>query len=67
MHDKAEGDAAFHADIGAPAVRELLRRLDVDKTAEQLRDMADVLGQKFIGIHTFVEFGMAYPLHLPAP
>jgi DNA-directed RNA polymerase subunit beta' len=34
---KEEGDAAFLADIGAPAVRELLRRLDVDSTAEQLR------------------------------
>ncbi len=34
---KEENDAAFHADIGAPAVRELLRRLDVDKTAEELR------------------------------
>ena len=32
-----EGDAAFLADIGAPAVRELLRRLDVDKTADELR------------------------------
>ncbi|MFL5574855.1 MAG: DNA-directed RNA polymerase subunit beta' [Gemmatimonadaceae bacterium] len=34
---KEEGDAAFLADIGAPAVRELLRRLDVDKVAEELR------------------------------
>jgi DNA-directed RNA polymerase subunit beta' len=34
---KEEGDAAFHADIGSPAVRELLRRIDVDKLAEQLR------------------------------
>ncbi|HEY3285493.1 MAG TPA: DNA-directed RNA polymerase subunit beta' [Gemmatimonadaceae bacterium] len=34
---KAEGDTAFLADIGAPAVRELLRRLDVDKVAEELR------------------------------
>ncbi|MBU6365767.1 MAG: DNA-directed RNA polymerase subunit beta' [Gemmatimonadetes bacterium] len=40
---KAEGDAAFQADIGAPAVRELLRRLDVDATAEQLR--ASVVGE----------------------
>ena len=31
---KEEGDAAFLADIGAPAVRELLKRLDVDKVAE---------------------------------
>src|SRR5918997_4853216 len=30
-------DADFLADIGAPAVRELLRRLDVDAVAEQLR------------------------------
>src|SRR6266581_949983 len=28
---KAEGDAAFKADIGAPAVRSLLERLNVDK------------------------------------
>jgi DNA-directed RNA polymerase subunit beta' len=34
---RAEGDSAFLADIGAPAVRELLRRLDVDKVAEELR------------------------------
>ncbi len=34
---KDEGDSAFMADIGAPAVRELLRRLDVDKIADQLR------------------------------
>ncbi|HVE77454.1 MAG TPA: DNA-directed RNA polymerase subunit beta', partial [Gemmatimonadaceae bacterium] len=34
---REEGDAAFLADIGAPAVRELLRRLDVDKTADELR------------------------------
>ncbi|HEU5174254.1 MAG TPA: DNA-directed RNA polymerase subunit beta' [Gemmatimonadaceae bacterium] len=31
------GDSAFLADIGAPAVRELLRRLDVDTIAETLR------------------------------
>jgi DNA-directed RNA polymerase subunit beta' len=34
---RGEGDTAFHADIGAPAVRELLRRLDIDKTADALR------------------------------
>ena len=34
---KAEGDTAFHAEIGAPAVRELLKRLDVDRAAEELR------------------------------
>ena len=34
---KAEGDTTFQCDIGAPAVRELLKRLDVDTTAEQLR------------------------------
>jgi DNA-directed RNA polymerase subunit beta' len=34
---KEEGDTAFYADIGSPAVRELLRRIDVDKLAEQLR------------------------------
>ena len=37
---KLEGDHAFHADIGAPAVRELLKRIDVDTVADQLR--ADV-------------------------
>ena len=34
---KEEGDDAFKADIGAPAVRDMLRRLDVDKVAEELR------------------------------
>jgi DNA-directed RNA polymerase subunit beta' len=34
---KEENDAAFVADIGAPAVRELLRRLDVDTLADTLR------------------------------
>ncbi len=34
---REENDAAFLADIGAPAVRELLRRIDVDTVAEQLR------------------------------
>jgi len=31
------GDGAFKADIGAPAVRTLLERLDVDKLSERLR------------------------------
>ncbi|MES2358806.1 MAG: DNA-directed RNA polymerase subunit beta' [Gemmatimonadota bacterium] len=35
---REENDAAFLADIGAPAVRELLRRLDVDSLATTLRD-----------------------------
>ena len=35
---KAEGDKAFHAEIGAPAVRELLKRLDVDKVSVELRE-----------------------------
>ncbi len=34
---RAEGDAAFHADIGGPAIKELLSRLDVDQLAEELR------------------------------
>ncbi|HZE08695.1 MAG TPA: DNA-directed RNA polymerase subunit beta', partial [Gemmatimonadaceae bacterium] len=34
---KDENDNAFLADIGAPAVRELLKRIDVDKVAEELR------------------------------
>src|SRR5712672_871889 len=34
---KDEGDNAFLADIGAPAVRELLKRIDVDKVAGELR------------------------------
>ena len=34
---KDEGDSAFHADIGAPAVRDLLKRIDVDKVAAELR------------------------------
>jgi DNA-directed RNA polymerase subunit beta' len=34
---KETGDSAFKADIGAPAVRELLNRLDIDKISEKLR------------------------------
>ncbi|HTR79808.1 MAG TPA: DNA-directed RNA polymerase subunit beta' [Gemmatimonadaceae bacterium] len=39
---KADGDAAFIADIGAPAVRDLLRRLDVDSLSETLRTQVAV-------------------------
>jgi DNA-directed RNA polymerase subunit beta' len=35
---KAEGDGAFKADIGAPAVRALLERIAVDKLADELRE-----------------------------
>jgi DNA-directed RNA polymerase subunit beta' len=34
---RESGDTAFKADIGAPAVRTLLERLDVDKISERLR------------------------------
>src|ERR687893_292956 len=34
---REEGDAAFKADIGAPAVRELLSRIDIRRMAEELR------------------------------
>ncbi|MEX2325421.1 MAG: DNA-directed RNA polymerase subunit beta', partial [Gemmatimonadaceae bacterium] len=34
---KEDGDTQFLADIGAPAVRDLLRRIDVDKVAVELR------------------------------
>ena len=34
---KEDADGAFTAEIGAPAVRELLRRLDVDRIATDLR------------------------------
>jgi DNA-directed RNA polymerase subunit beta' len=34
---KAEGDTEFHADIGAPAVRTLLSRLEIDRVADELR------------------------------
>ncbi len=34
---KEEKDDHFKADIGAPAVRELLRRVDVDRLSEELR------------------------------
>src|SRR6476660_9541493 len=34
---REEGDAAFKADIGAPAVRELLGRIDIRRLAEELR------------------------------
>jgi len=39
---RAEGDAAFRADIGAPAVRSLLERLNVDKLADELRESVAV-------------------------
>src|SRR5262245_37704516 len=35
---KQEGDAAFRADIGAPAIRSLLERINVDKLADELRE-----------------------------
>jgi len=35
---KTEGDTAFRADIGAPAVRALLERINVDKLADELRE-----------------------------
>src|SRR5918998_453412 len=34
---REEGDTAFKADIGAPAVRELLSRIDIRRMAEELR------------------------------
>src|SRR5215216_4792231 len=34
---REEGDTAFRADIGAPAVRELLSRIDIRQLAEELR------------------------------
>ncbi|HEY6225153.1 MAG TPA: DNA-directed RNA polymerase subunit beta' [Gemmatimonadales bacterium] len=36
---KAEGDASFKADIGAPAVRSLLERINVDKLSDELREL----------------------------
>jgi DNA-directed RNA polymerase subunit beta' len=39
---KAEGDGAFRADIGAPAVRSLLERINVDKLSDELREMVAV-------------------------
>src|SRR5262245_40885979 len=35
---KQEGDQGFRADIGAPAVRSLLERINVDKLADELRE-----------------------------
>jgi DNA-directed RNA polymerase subunit beta' len=35
---KTEGDTAFRADIGAPAIRSLLERINVDKLADELRE-----------------------------
>src|SRR5690242_1291718 len=35
---KSEGDAAFRADIGSPAVRSLLERINVDKLSDELRE-----------------------------
>src|SRR6185369_8785944 len=37
---REEGDTGFRADIGAPAVRALLERIDVKKLADYLRDTA---------------------------
>jgi DNA-directed RNA polymerase subunit beta' len=34
---REEGDSAFRADIGAPAVRELLSRIDIRQLADELR------------------------------
>src|SRR5450755_1228008 len=39
---KSENDDAFKADIGAPAVRELLKRLDIDTISEELRTQVAV-------------------------
>jgi len=33
-----EGDTAFRADIGSPAIRSLLERINVDKLADELRE-----------------------------
>ncbi|HWZ27906.1 MAG TPA: DNA-directed RNA polymerase subunit beta', partial [Gemmatimonadales bacterium] len=35
---KNEGDGAFKADIGSPAVRSLLERINVDKLSDELRE-----------------------------
>src|ERR1700680_1194644 len=35
---KTEGDGAFKADIGSPAVRALLERINIDKLADELRE-----------------------------
>src|SRR5438067_2104227 len=35
---KTEGDTAFRADIGSPAIRLLLERINVDKLADELRE-----------------------------
>src|SRR5690349_5281399 len=35
---KSEGDGAFKADIGSPAVRSLLERINVDKLSDELRE-----------------------------
>src|SRR6266850_2027103 len=35
---KAEGDQAFKADIGAPAVRSLLEKLNIDKLSDELKE-----------------------------
>jgi len=36
---KNEGDNAFRAEIGAPAVRQLLERINVDKLSDELREV----------------------------
>ena len=35
---KTDGDTAFRADIGSPAIRSLLERINVDKLADELRE-----------------------------
>jgi DNA-directed RNA polymerase subunit beta' len=35
---RSEGDTAFRADIGSPAIRSLLERINVDKLADELRE-----------------------------
>jgi DNA-directed RNA polymerase subunit beta' len=34
---RTEGDSAFHADIGAPAVRKLFDKINIDKLSDELR------------------------------
>ena len=50
--DRETGEMAFRVGIGAEAVREMLREIDLDKLAEELREEFAVLSKKETGRET---------------
>ncbi len=50
--DKETGEMAFRVGIGAEAVREMLREIDLDKLAEELREEFATLSKKETGRET---------------